>query len=489
MYRPDTVTTRASRPQPGDESGLGLVEVMVAVFVLVVALSALAHVVMNAMISVGESRLNQQATAVANRALEQARALSFETLAMRTGHAAVTTTYDPDGTGPLAAEPVIHTGAGAVVGTDFHGATQGVTIATYVTGPVAGTSAGRRVTVHATWPRARGGTGQLRLSTIVTPLDRGLPAPDFEVNPSGGATQGPPGARTCFPHTIRNRGFSDRYDLGFPTVPGYVLQAYEDRNGNGQPDGSELLTDTTGDGRPNTPVPLEPNATTDVLICYQPTSTSNTDFTDVTVEVRSVYEAAVARTLTHRHEVRSGLTFFLHDTNNTANHTRQTPALLPMSATPTTQTTLFNYSTDLDLKYPGLQLKKGDTSFRAEWSHQFPVATTLGGAVELRWWSGWKDAIDPLQNKADPKAMRYLVRLERVSGATTTSILPNQTIAYTHAQAGWVRLDAAFTLPTTNFAANDRLRLVIDCESTSADDCHVAYDTLTHLARLYVAQP
>jgi hypothetical protein len=463
---------------------------MVAVFVLMVALAALAHVVLNTMVSIGDSRQRQQATALANRALEEARGVPFEQLAMRTGHATVpSTTYDPDGAGPLSAEPVISATDGAIAVPPFHTTSADASIATYVTGPVAGTTDGRRVTVHATWPRGARSPGELRLSTIVTPLDRGLPAPDFEVNPAEAASQGPPGARTCFGHTIRNRGFSDRYDLVLPTVPGYVVQAYEDRNDNGQPDGSELLTDTTGDGRPNTPTPLEPNQTTDVFVCYQPTGSTNTDFTGVTVAVRSVYDATIARTLTHRHEVRSGLTFFLHDSNNAANHTRQSPALLPMSTSPTTQTTLFNYSTDLDTKYPGMQIKKGDTSSRVAWSHQFPAATTLGGAVELRWWSAWKDAIDPLQNKADAKSMRYLVHLERVSGATVTTILPIQTITYTHAQAGWVRLDAAFTLTTTNFAANDRLQLVVNCESSSADDCHVAYDTVTHLARLFVAQP
>jgi type II secretory pathway pseudopilin PulG len=477
---------RATRPRPGDESGLGLVEVMVAVLVLTVALTGLAQVMTSAMISVRESRLHQQATAATNRALEEARTISFETLAMRTGHTAVPgATYDPDGDGPLAAEPVVVAPSGGVVGTPFHGVADGVTIATYVTGPVVGTTAGRRVTVQATWPRARGVTGQLRLSTIVTPLDRGLPAPDFEVNPLERSTEGPPGAQTCHAHTIRNRGFSDRHDLVLPSVPGYVVRAYEDRNGDGQPDISELLTDTTGDGHPNTPASLEPNDITDVLVCYQPTSTGNTDFTDVTVEVRSVYDSSVARTLTHRHVVRSGVTFFLHDTDNTRNHGRSYPAQLPMSAMPTTQTTLFNYSNNLDATNPGLQLKANDTSFRAQWSHQFPVATTLGGAVEVRWWSAWKDAIG--QNKSDPKPMSYRVRLERVSGATTTQVLPNQTVAYTHAQAGWVRLDATFTIPTTNFAANDRLELVIDCGS--GEDCHIAYDTVHHPARLYVAQP
>jgi type II secretory pathway pseudopilin PulG len=489
MGRRVATRARTARRPPGDEAGFGLVEVMVAAFVLMVALGALAHVVMNTMVSIGDSRQRQQATALANRALEEARGVPFERLAMRTGHATVPgTTYDPDGTGPLGAEPVIRTADGAIAVPPFHATSSNVSIATYVTGPVAGTTDGRRVTVRATWPRRALAPGELRLSTIVTPLDRGLPAPDFEVTPLEGVSQAPPGATTCFSHTIRNRGFSDRYALALPTVSGYVVRAYEDRDDDGQPDGDELLTDTTGDGSPNTPGPLEPNETTRVLVCYQPTSTGNADFSGIEAVVRSVYDGSVSRTLVHRHEVRSGINLYLHDVNNTAHHTRASPALLPMSATPSTRSTLFNYSTNLDLLYPGMQIKKGDTSSRVEWTHQFPAATTLGGAVELRFWSAWKDAIDPAQNKSDPKTMQYQVRLLKVSGPTTTSLLTN-TISYSHAQAGWVRLDHTTTLPTTPFAQNDRIRLELDCLGGSADDCHVAYDTVPHLARLYVAQP
>jgi Tfp pilus assembly protein PilV len=488
MSRPDPRVRGAARPRPGDESGLGLVEVMVAVLILTVALTALAQVMMSAMVSVRESRLHQQATAAANRALEEARTIPFESLAMRTGHATIPgATYDPDGAGPLAAEPVIHATTGGVVGAAFHGATNGVRVATYVSGPVAGTTAGRRVTVEASWTRARGVAGTLRLATVVTSLDRGLPAPDFEVNPLERASQGPPGARTCYAHTIRNRGFADRHTLVLPPVPGYLVRAYEDRNRDGQPDVSELLTDTTGDGHPNTPTPLQPNATRDVLVCYQPTNSANTNFTGVNVAVRSVYDGTVTRTLTHRHEVRSGITLHLHDSNNTANHYRTYPAQFPMSATPTTHATLFNYSSDR-LALPGLQMEKGTTGNRAEWSYQFPTGTTLGGGVELRFWSAWKDAIDPTQNKSDPKDMSYQVTLQRVVGGTTTN-LATHTITYRHQQAGWVRVDHVSTLPTTTFATNDRLVLRLECLSGSADDCHVAYDTVSHLARLYVAQP
>jgi type II secretory pathway pseudopilin PulG len=488
MGRRVAARARTGRRPPGDEAGFGLVEVMVAAFVLMVALGALAHVVMNTMVSIGDSRQRQQATALANRALEEARGVPFERLAMRTGHATVPgTTYDPDGTGPLGAEPVIRTADGAIAVPPFHATSSNVSIATYVTGPVAGTTDGRRVTVRATWPRRALAPGELRLSTIVTPLDRGLPAPDFEVTPLEGVSQAPPGATTCFSHTIRNRGFSDRYALALPTVSGYVVRAYEDRDDDGQPDGDELLTDTTGDGSPNTPSPLEPNETTRVLVCYQPSSTGNADFSGVQAVVRSVYDASVSRTLLHRHEVRSGTTLYLHDSNNTANHDRAYPAEFQMSATPTTRTTLFNYSSDR-LALPGLQMEKGKTDNRAGWSYQFPTGTILGGVVELRFWSAWKDAIDPAQNKSDPKTMEYQVRLQKVSGTTTTNLVSN-TFGYSHAQAGWVQVDHATTLPTTPFATNDRLRLELECRSGSADDCHVAYDTVSRLARLYVAQP
>ncbi len=157
-------------PAVREDSGFSLTEVVVAMGIFSAFASALVSVLLTAPGQMADSQLRVEATAKASRALEQARDLPRPQLAMHPD-VAPGPEWDPDATGPMAAEQTVQGDDGLVAaGGDsaFWGTEGRFSYSTYVTAvPVPGSTAGaRRITVSVTW-----GSGdsarEVRQSTIV----------------------------------------------------------------------------------------------------------------------------------------------------------------------------------------------------------------------------------------------------------------------------------------------------------------------------------
>jgi len=492
----------------GEEAGLGLVEVVVAVMVLTISVLALASGAVQSLASLGESKQRQLGTVAATRSLETVRSYPYNLIALQSNQAPAGTTFDPDGAGPLAAEPVVRTLNGAVTGGVHQATTAGVAVETWVTAyddPVlSGTENARRVTAVASWTRG-GTTKVVRESTVVSEASRGQTAAAFSLAPSAPQTRTITSESpdpTCFAHTITNNGGNDRYDVTLPTVAAYEVFAYGDMNGDNLGDLSERLVDQSGDGRPDTPQTVLQNGTFPLLICYRPLGAGTTVSASVTV--RSTVDPSVARTMSHALSLTASptpspspsataspsptptsggsTTFYLHDPNVTADHDRVLDTIYVMDTTGPSATTLYNYDRNQDPDdVPGLFIKKAETQYDGQWMYQYPAATTLSGQSDLILYLTWRDAL--LQSRTDLKNIQIKVTVQRraTNGTTVNQTLVNGvSIAAPHAQAGWKELIVTLDLPTADFAAGEYLHVRVGCASVSEEECLLAYDTTAY---------
>lgn len=475
---------------PGEgEEGISLVEVMVAMLVLTVALLALLQGMAASLVSLRVAEARQQATAQVTAILEQARALDHAVLAMRLGDPVVPVggTYDPDGSGPLAAEPVVQSSTGAVRGTPYQedGSRTVRTSVTQYDDPTlpAGTAQPRRVTVIATFGP---GNQEVRQSSLVAESVRGLPLPAFTISPTDVTLTAPVSDVVCAGHTITNIGAPDRHDVVFPALPltmtGFTMRAYHDADGDGVLDvGEPLLVDTSGDTVPDTSTPTPTDATFPLLICYDP-GASITEFTaTLTVVVRSLYDSSVDEVLTHNLRVGNGEVLFLHDLDTTADHVRDVTDRLPANPTAPSATVLVNYDTNLDpFGQPGLYLPRDGQT--AVWRHQFPAARTLSAVVPatLRLWVA--PAAAP---GAESLTLRVRTRHLR-SNTTVQASLSDSSYAVTASSTAWTAYDLSLPLLAASFTANQYLEVEVGCTGASTQDCHTAYDTTAFPSSLQV---
>lgn len=217
-----------------------LIELMVAIFILAVAILAIAGTAASSIQSVRVSRDRDVATSAASGAIEAARAIEFERLALNssnsfTGDARVTgspptfahdeSNYEPlavSSSGAIAPYTCTPADPGACTSTWFDGYgafSSRHTVSIYVTDyddpTIAGSRDGRRITAIASW-RDSGVTRTVRQSTIVAEATRGVGVPDFTVEPSDLSSTVPEGRAICFvDHLLQNFGVPDTYDLWF----------------------------------------------------------------------------------------------------------------------------------------------------------------------------------------------------------------------------------------------------------------------------------
>ena len=113
---------RARLSRLDDEAGFSLVEAMAAITILAIGIFAVAQALTFGLGSTGLSRQRLAARAALDQQMEEARALNYDNLVLSDNsplsHATSTTnpdywvnqtaqTFDPDGSGPLAAEPLV----------------------------------------------------------------------------------------------------------------------------------------------------------------------------------------------------------------------------------------------------------------------------------------------------------------------------------------------------------------------------------------------
>lgn len=264
---------------PAGDQGFSLVEAVVALAIAVAIFTALAFALIGGARSALLSQQNQQAADVLNRAVEQARAVPYDSLAVReadidageTRSPALSTvdTYDPtdDSSAGANAEALVYD-ANGLVAPGAAGATHTATVAQnggtftvrrYVTVPAdASTSAYKRLTIVVTWS-SLGKERTRTYSTLVARTQRGLPLPDFKFSPISGLSQcRNPASEAVYSLSVTNNGARDAWSLT-ATAGSPTWGFFADTNADGAFDSLvDAPLGTTSGGTPFTGL-LEPD--------------------------------------------------------------------------------------------------------------------------------------------------------------------------------------------------------------------------------------
>ena len=238
------------RPAHGSDGGFTLIEMMVAIAMATVILTAFAYASTGSVRAVHTARLNQQGADIATQQLERMRSKAFGSL----GHDPAGIAPDPHlASGAYQGESLVQVAGGLspqISTTSMNNATY--TTYTYITRPTDVIGAdNRRVTVVVEWA-AYGRTWSRIMTSVVANTARGLPLPEFKLTPVGPSTVTVnPGATAAFGFQLRNQGAPDQFNVG-TTLAGAQIYL-DDGNDIFDPTADTLLmTDHNGDGTPDT---------------------------------------------------------------------------------------------------------------------------------------------------------------------------------------------------------------------------------------------
>lgn len=493
---------RLARRVAADEDGLSLIEIMIAGFVLAVAVLALASVATQSLTAVRASRDRQDATQLASTKLEEARGLPFGEVVLDTadnppeGFDPTTATACDPASGPPCEEVVKNAGGALdhiVTGTPH-------TTTTYVS-EVAGTDGDqRRVTVLASW----GGTETsrtVRQETIIAEATRGLPVPSFAVSPQDASGVGLSRETICIEQTLTNLGEDDSYSwklFGTNETSGdleagtYKIRSVNEPDGSGgtttvtregfevkstsegagwfgwariaSPPGSTLepLEDVTGDQRPDTPMKVPALRQATFVFCYTPLDEDGNlvaDSTNPTVTPR-IYSAFDETVTTQSQDNELTNTLIVADE---ILYMKDGLALDRSEPTNTDATT--DYDGD---GIPGLAL---DPSTETTWESA-TADTLFDGAVDLD-----DPSVTLWVRGEDADGVDVTVDVRLYAGEDATPFTSTQE-PISGLGTDWVKVTITPPLDSAEqLGENETLRLALLCDvDDSPDACHVHYD-------------
>lgn len=495
-----------------------LVEILIAVFILAVAVIALAGTAASSLKSVRISRDRQDATQLASTILEEARGLPFEDVILDTADAPPNG-FDPvTGTGgcdPASAgcEAVVKLSGGSI----DHVRTTGRHTATTYVSEVEGTSGKQvRVTAFVSWSDG-GNERTVREETLIAQATRGLPVPTFTVTPVSPSATGNPGETLCLDHTILNTGEEDGYSWALfaeNTTTGSVDQGTLGTRTVREPDGAggyteetrqgfrihfdssakhwfgwakiayppggalQPMTDTTGDGRPDSPIRVPALSEARITFCYTALNASGVrealgDDPIFTPRIYSAFDETVTTTsqnneLTNTIQVvQPNTALYLHESGRTLNTS---------SAPDDSQ---LDYDSD---GIAGLALADSPTS----WSHSdfgnlFSAQKVLSNpSVTL--FVRATDTDDASDTTANDETLTYEVQVQRQRSGTTTTVA-DASVTFTNVGTSWQQVTIVPSFLTSDvadrtFQDNDLIFVSLACDAaTSTDSCHVNYDS------------
>ena len=420
---------------PHGDAGFTLLEAIVAMTLAAIMLTSVAYAGFAGLSAAVTTKRNQQATALGSQAIEVAREVDWDKLAMWTGDlvvtpptaanydAAILTTcgsltgnrfFDPDGTGPLTCEQIVHTAAGGAVGpqhieTDTVAGTT-YTVKRYVTCTVALDAESRcavneaastkRVVSVVEW-RDRGRPHSLRSTTLVTRALRGLPVPKFTVTPTSQTRVAEPPSTVAFPHLISNLGIPDDYEITATILPStptrtWTVRFYLDANSNGI---YESATDTTqltnSDGNGGADSPAVPTSETLRFFAVWDLPTGETfGAATVRVDVASGVDSTVVRS-TQNNLVVGLLNQVLYLHNRPAR----------VGATPPSADTNIEFDMPMDTDQPSASSL---VLYSADAPNNLGCSTTLGRCIEP---SSAGAASDPSTNQNKPRIANWVNQL------------------------------------------------------------------------------
>lgn len=408
-----------------------MVETVVAITLLAAVFVLLAGLFTSMLINTVFARQNQQAIDLISEQIEAIRSGPYEDTALRPsdigGDCRIVLVdavyrYDPDCSGPAApTEPLVLSATGTIFPHKSTAVRNNVTftLTRYVTTATDTVVAGadyRRVVVHAQW-RENGRRRDREASTLLTLNRRGLPLPKFSYRTAVTKTVNQ-GATLVLPGRIVNNGARDRFNLtAAASGRSWAFRFYEDVNGNGQKDPSDVteLVDTDADGTRDTGL-LETDAFKNFLVVYTTASDESLGLVAVTRTATSAVGATATTgvvTLTDRilvaTQLCSGCTLVTSYLHSGGAPGADTPATLgmPMDAVASTfASALPNYDTDLN-NDPGRTIAKSslapcgagcppgsteaDPAKVASWAFFTPNAMTISGDLSLNLWLVMKD--------------------------------------------------------------------------------------------------
>lgn len=241
---------RRIRPPAGADAGFTLIEMMVAIGMATVVLTAFAYASISSVRAIHSARLNQQGADLATQLLEQARSTAFGAL----GHDPAGIAPDPHlASGAYRGEPLVQVAGGIRPQIDtrtINNATY--TSYTYITKPADSLGAdNRRVTVIVEWA-AYGRTWSKTISTVIANTSRGLPLPEYKLTAVGLSTVTVnPGATAAFGFQLSNQGAPDQFNIS-TTLAGAQIYLDDGDDVYDPSDDVALMADHNGDGTPDT---------------------------------------------------------------------------------------------------------------------------------------------------------------------------------------------------------------------------------------------
>jgi prepilin-type N-terminal cleavage/methylation domain-containing protein len=502
---------RARRTDAADERGFTLLETVIAITVLAGVFVSAAAVFSRMLVGTLYSRQNQQAADVISERIEHLRAQSVAAVAMDAadlaGDALITTDglgnklFDPDGTGPLAAEPVL-TAEGAVVKPHRETVVRNhttYTLSTYVSDPGDTTGKYRRITVLAQWTSGKR-SHERRSSTFMTLTRRGLPLPNFTFTAAVTVTKSQ-GATVALPVTLTNRGATDAWNLGVTLPAGrtWTVQWYRD-NGNGSYDtGVDVqLVDADGDARPETgllgtDVPLQLYAVFTLSATETPTASGSP--AQLTLTAQSVGQPSSPTGTAHVVDSINiqgtpagctGCTYRSHTLHNSSTAGNTTRVLnMPVDLLSPTATSLANYDTDVDA-VEGRKLAVGGTnslttssSQMANWRYQAPAKRTYRGNAVITLW------MRTATGSSNPSQVTAYVNYD--GGGSSYTNVGSATVSLA---GGTTWQQVQFTVPV-DFTLTKNKKFEVKLVATSGvglDDVLLAYDTTTYPATIQMPE-
>jgi prepilin-type N-terminal cleavage/methylation domain-containing protein len=514
-----------------DEGGFTLIESMAALVILAVVLIALTSTMVSGYGALRTTKEEQQATGVGNEALEWARSISFDSLAMREDDATIPTdtrmtsctapsgysyAFDPDGTATqFGCEPVVSSATGGAV--EIHKDVVTVdgeefSVSRYVTwvdidgGDIKDV---KRFTAIVEWS-SQGQPRTYRSSTLISKARKGLPTPSFTVAPMATTKVVSPGNQAVFMHTIQNLGVLDRYDIGYFVHPDrtWIPEFYKDVNNNNTYDGPTVdefgnpvpaidtqIVDTDADGQVDTGN-LTTNSTFKFFMVVNTSSGDALGTEPVNLNITSGIDGTVLKTAIDKVKVGdANLHLYLQNYPSPATgDTVSQRGLAMIEDTPPTATTLYNYSTDLYASGTGRSVHKGgnkdssDLTKFVSWNYQMPERTLFNGTATVTIWAKNQQPSNP---DDCTKKIRVKAALRTKASSTTDSKIADlkeeEVSIATGSCTTWQQ--ATITLAISNkWVEQDQWLELKIFHPGDTDDVLYAYDTVDFPAKVVLPQ-
>lgn len=492
------------------EDGFTIIEASIAMLVVALMFTALSAGLMGGLRATRDARLYQQATSIGEESVEAARDLHYDNLLMQDSDIAGDPrilpgpTFDPDRSGPLVAEPIVtSTSGGAIVPhitTEVVGNTTFTTsrYVTWVDDVVQGGPAQsyKRMVVIIEW-QVGNRTNSYVTSSFIALARRGLPVPKFELQPDAQTVQVDQGNLVVIPHTIRNLGIVDTYDLEMTVNPrGWLVNFYKDEGviGEFEPVTDTLLLDTNSTGKPDTGS-VGTDDTAYFLGVFLLSPVEITGSVTMTLMATSGANDSVNHTAADTVVVGyAGLTLNLHNKPSppVGHTTAQKP--MAMNLSPVSANVLYKYSTNYYDAHQGRWIDRknashseASTQYMANWTYQVPQTAIFNGTAELKLWVARKD----FSCTGGPVTIRAFLRTKLTETSDTGTQLATGDGVMTPLGVGTCQFDEitiSMNLTNVTVPINTWMELKVTNRNTSGDPALIAYDTTTYRSRIKLPQ-